>query len=158
MKKIILFTSTLFLLFSFSGCSSKTLSVAQMQKEIGTYKLPRSAPADKATVYIVRPTSLGGFVRFNVFVDSKEDTAEVGYTRANQYINFDLTPGIHTIYSKAENWAEIEVNATKNQTIFIEQIPSMGILFARNKLSTLEEVKGTYQMKDLKLGTIHEKK
>ena len=105
-------------------------------------------------MYVVRPSGLGGLVRFNVFVDDQEAASEIGYTRSSQYIYFTLVPGEHKIFSKAENWAEAVVSAKPGDIIFIQQEPSIGIIMARNNVFKLEDYQGRYQVKNLTLGTI----
>ena len=78
----------------------------------------------------------------------------MGYTRSSQYIYFNLPPGNHTIYSKAENWAEIGVYAKTGDIIFIQQEPEMGAFMARNNLFRLEDYVGKYHVKTLTVGTI----
>ena len=85
----------------FSGCASLP-TPDRMKAEIAEYHLPKLPEAGKAIVYVVRPTSVGGLIRFNVFVNDKEPQSEMGYTRGSQYIYFNLTPGDHQILSKAE--------------------------------------------------------
>ena len=114
----------------------------------------RFTQQDKAIVYIVRPTQLGGLVRFNVFLDNQEDSSEMGYTRAGQYIYFNLTPGEHKIYSKAENWAESLVTVKPGDVVFLQQEPSMGIIMARDTMFKLDDHEGKYHVKTLTLGTI----
>jgi hypothetical protein len=151
MKKILL--SALALTITLSGCV--TLPTPEVMKAAtASYNLPKSPEAGKAIVYIVRPTALGGFVRFNVFVDDQEPSSEMGYTRASQYIYFNLTPGEHKIYSKAENWAETLVSAKAGDIIFIQQEPSMGIIMARNTTFKLDDYEGKYHVKTLAIGTI----
>ena len=137
----------------FTGCAS-TVSPELMKKEIVDYNLPKLPEKGKAIVYTVRPSFLGGIVKFNMHLDDKTSESEMGYTRAEEYIYFNLTPGTHTLYSDAENWADITVTVKAGDIVFIEQIPSMGILYARNSLNRLENYKGTYHVKKLKLGTI----
>ena len=137
----------------FTGCGS-TISPEVMKKEIVNYKLPKQAEKGKALVYTVRPSSVGGLVKFNMHVDDKTAESEMGYTKGGQYIYFNLTPGTHTLYSDAENWADLTVTAKAGDIIFVEQIPQMGILYARNTLQPLESIKGKYHVKKLTLGTI----
>lgn len=136
-----------------TGCVSLP-SPEVMKAETANYKLPKLPDEGKALVYVVRPSGLGGLVRFNVFVDDQEAASEVGYTRSSQYIYFTLAPGEHKIYSKAENWAEAVVSAKAGDIIFIQQEPSIGIIMARNNVFKLEDYQGKYQVKTLTLGTI----
>jgi hypothetical protein len=136
-----------------TGCASLP-SPEAMKAETADFKLPKMPESGKAMVYVVRPSSLGGIVRFNVFVDDQEAASEMGYTRASQYIYFQVTPGDHKIYSKAENWAEIQLSAKAGDIFFIEQEPTMGIIMARNSLTKIEEVPGKYHVKKLTVGTV----
>jgi hypothetical protein len=65
-----------------------------------------------------------------------------------------LSPGKHTLYSKAENWAELPFEAKEGDIIFAEQETNMGVIMARNNLLKIEEVPGKYHVKKLSLGTI----
>lgn len=136
-----------------TGCASLP-SPEVMKAETATYQLPKLPEQGKAIVYVVRPSSVGGLIRFNVFVDDQEASSEMGYTRGSQYIYFSLPPGEHKIYSKAENWAETLVSAKAGDIIFIQQDASMGIIMARNNIFKLEDYQGKYHVKTLTVGTI----
>lgn len=136
-----------------TGCASLP-SPEAMKAATASYQLPKLPESDKAIIYVVRPSPLGGLIRFNVFVDDQEAQSEMGYTRSSQYIYFNVSPGEHKIYSKAENWAEINVSAKANDIIFIQQEPSIGFIMARNDLLKLEDYQGKYHVKTLTVGTI----
>jgi hypothetical protein len=136
-----------------TGCATLP-SPEVMRAETARYNLPRLPDPGKAIVYVVRPSGLGGLVRFNVFVNDQEPASEMGYTRASQYIYFMVPPGEHKILSKAENWAETHISAKANDIIFIQQEPSMGLIMARNEIFKLQEYEGKYHVKTLALGTI----
>lgn len=136
-----------------AGCASVPKQEV-MQAETASFQLPKLPSPDRAMVYVVRPAGLGGAIRFNVFVDDKEPTSEMGYTRSSQYIYFDIAPGNHTILSKAENWAEMPVVANAGDVIYIEQTPSLGFIMARNSIARIDELPGRYHVKKLSLGTI----
>lgn len=135
------------------GCASLP-SPEVMKAETASFKLPKLPDNGKAIVYVVRPSSVGGLVRFNVFVDDQEAASEMGFTRGSQYIYFTVAPGAHKIYSKAENWADVAVTANAGDVIFIQQDASMGIVMARNSLLKLEELPGKYRVKSLTMGTV----
>ncbi len=137
----------------FSGCASLPTPEEMKTESVG-FEVPVLPQEGKAIVYVVRPLSLGGLIRFNVFIDDKEADSEVGYTRGQQYIYFNLEPGERTILSKAENWAETVVTANPGDIIFIQQDASMGFIMARNSLSKIQDYEGKYHVKTLKLGTI----
>ena len=95
----------------FTGCASLP-SPEVMKAETANFQVPTKLPeAGKAMVYVVRPSELGGLVRFNVFLDDQEAASEMGYTRSSRYVYFSVQPGVRKIYSKAENWAEMEFKA-----------------------------------------------
>lgn len=73
-----------------------------MKADVSTFQLPKLPEPGKCIVYVVRPSSLGGLVRFNVFRDDQEANSEMGYTRSSQYIHFNIPPGDHKVYSRAE--------------------------------------------------------
>ena len=136
-----------------TGCASLP-SPEAMRAETATFQLPRLPESGKAIVYVVRPSALGGLVRFNVFLNDQEANSEMGFTRASQYIYFSVPPGDHKIYSKAENWAETLVSVKAGDIIFIQQDVSMGIIMARNNLMKLEDLPGKYHVKTLTVGTV----
>ena len=135
------------------GCASAP-STDVMKAETANFQLPKRPDADKALVYVVRPSMVGGIVRFNVFVDDQEDKSEVGYTRGSQFIYFSVPPGDHRIYSKAENWAEIAVSVKAGEIIFLQQEAAMGLVMARNNLFRVDETQGKYYVKTLSVGTL----
>lgn len=137
-----------------AGCATPP-PAETMKAEIAGYQLPKGPPAGRALVYVVRPSAVGGLVRFNVFVDDQADSAEVGYTRGNQYLYFSLPPGEHKIYSKAENWADLVLTVNAGDIVFVQQEVAVGMLMARNSLSRLEDYQGRYYVKTLSEGTIH---
>lgn len=141
------------LFVAISGCASLP-TPEEMKADTATYQLPKLPEANKAMVYVVRPSGLGGLIRFNVFVGDQEAGSEMGYTRSKQYIYFHVPPGEHKIFSKAENWAEVTISAQPGEVIYVQQHVAMGIIMARNNLSRLEEYEGKYQVKNLTIGTV----
>lgn len=137
----------------FSGCASLP-KPEKMKTDIIGYELPQLPEEGKAIVYVVRPSEFGGLIRFNVFVDDKQPTSEMGFTRGSQYIYFNLMPGNHEILSKAENWAKLYITANAGDIIFIQQDAKMGLFMTRNTLSQLPDYQGKYRVKHLELGTI----
>lgn len=144
--------SALFLML-LSSCASN-LSSEQMRKEVENFKLPKSAEKDSSVVYVVRLSMVGNLVRFNVFLDDKGSYSEMGYNRGSEYIYFSVKPGQHKIFSKAENWADIDLTAEAGKTYFIKQTPGIGFIMARNSLSLLDEDQGKYYVKQSNVGTI----
>jgi hypothetical protein len=128
-----------------------------MKAELQGFELPLMPVNNGAVLYVVRPSNGAPAVSFDVYVDEKDKAEMIGYNDAKQYIYVPLAAGEHTVYSKAENWAEVKVNATPNEIIYMEQTPQIGFLFARNELKRIDEVTGKYHVKQLKLGTFNKK-
>jgi hypothetical protein len=126
----------------------------EMKAQVAAYQLPKLPEDGKAVLYVVFQEPWYSKIRFDVFLDNKEPASQIGYNMGGQYIYFDLTPGEHTILSKAENWAEIAVSVKAGDIVFIRQAPYTGFLNARNKLLTLEDYEGKYHVKTLATGTI----
>lgn len=135
------------------GCATLP-SPEQMRAETRDYKLPKYPEQGNAIVYIVRPSSLGGIVKFNVFLDDQNPNSEMGFNRGSQYIYFSVKPGEHTIESKAENWSQWKINVKAGDILYIQQEASMGIIMARNTIFKIDEEQGKYHVKTLQLGTI----
>lgn len=147
-------TLTVLLLLLLSGCSTIPKR-DEMLKSVSGWELPHKPSNGEGVVYVVRPSALGGLVRFNVFLDKHDPNVEMGWTRGNQYIYFFAKPGKHKVWSIAENNAEIEFDVEKDKAIFIEQVTSMGFFMARNNLRLVgDDVTGKYLVKKAGLGKV----
>ena len=125
----------------------------EMKNQVAGYQLPKLPEKGKAIIYIVRPSPWGVQHAYHLFLNSKEPDAEMGSTMPKQYVYFDIIPGEHKIFSKAENWAEIDVAAKEGDVIFIQQEPALGVIKTKNKLLILQDDEGKYYVKSLTKGT-----
>lgn len=125
-----------------------------LKAEADSFQLPKLPEEGKAVVYVVRPSGIGMLIRFNVFVDNQGPASEMGYTRGSQHIYFQVLPGSHTIYSKAENWAQVQIAPGAGDVVFVKQEPGMGLLMARNSLSVVDEAQGKRDVKRTSLGSV----
>jgi hypothetical protein len=139
-----------------SGCGRASLPTPEiMKKETQNFNLPKLPEQGKALVYVVRPELLGFATKFNVYIDDEQASSEMGYTRGQQYIYFNVKPGKHEIKSLAENWASVNIDAKEGDIIFLEQEVKVGVVYARNALyNDYTQLAGKYRVKTLKLGTI----
>lgn len=142
------------LLLSIFMASCTTITPQQMKDATAGYNLPYKPEKGEGMIYVVRPSSLGYAIRFNVFLDDEEKTSEMGWNRGTQYIHFFVRPGEHTLYSVAENTDELKVNVKEGETVFVRQDTQMGIIMARNSLQKIGEVEGTYSVMKLNKGTV----
>jgi hypothetical protein len=142
-----------YFLATFVGCA---VSRPEMLKETEGYSLPGGLDREpgKAMVYIVRPSSVGTLIRFNVYVDDvNKDSMEAGYNRGNQYFYFNIGPGKHKLFSVAENTADMELTFNADSIYFVRQDAQMGIVMARNSLAVVDSVEGRYYVKKASPGT-----
>lgn len=128
MKQTKLIYILIFILFILHGCGVQKASLAT---DIKSKQL--TAPTGKGIVYIIRPNAYGFAVKFKVTCDENY----IGSTFGKRFIYAVLDPGKHQIISKAENDADLEVNIEADKIYYIEQIPKMGLMMARNKLELL---------------------
>jgi hypothetical protein len=94
--------------------------------------------ADKARIYVVRPTTMGCGVPMKV----SDGGQLIGQTGPKSYLCWERNPGAVEITSKAENKAKLPLNAEPGKAYYIQQHVRMGILYARNKLTLLNEAEG----------------
>ena len=93
---------------------------------------------EKARIYVVRPTSFAAAVSMRV----SDGKTVIGKTGPNGYLCWERSPGEMEILSKAENTARLPLTVEKNKVYYVGQHVRMGILFARNSLSSLPESDG----------------
>jgi hypothetical protein len=157
MRRIIFLICTIVLSqLSLIGCAT-VASRETMIQETQNYQLPATLEnnQDAGLIYVVRPSMVGTLVRFNVFVnDTQVKAMEAGWTRGNQFIYFFVSPGDYKIFSYAENTAEQSISIEKNKIYYIEQVPQMGFIMARNELRIVDEVEGKYYLKKCEMGNI----
>src|SRR5688500_9439029 len=119
----------------------------EMETEVKNYQLPGKPNKGEGIVYVGRPESMGGLVKFNVWLEKECKKTEMGWTRGSQHIYFYLPAGPHKLLSVAENTDDILIEVREGQPLFVEQEPHMGFLYARNSLHLRDDLKGRYMMK-----------
>lgn len=95
-------------------------------------------PADKALIYVVRPTMMGNKIQTKLAVDGNW----VGVNRGDNYFYFTLEPGTHYFCSQAENHSALALKVEAGKTYYLQQKVTMGLMKARNKLVELDPEKG----------------
>lgn len=126
-----------------TGCASVPMATPEQDAAAKSF----TVKADKANLYIYRNESFGGAVKMPVLVDGKM----VGDTMKMSYIKYEVAPGAHTIISKAENDAELKVDAAAGKNYFVWQEVKMGVWSARSALSLVDAEKGQAGVKECKL-------
>jgi len=94
--KFLKITSIILALAVFSGCASLP-KPEEMKTDIVGYELPELPEAGKAIVYVVRPSSVGSLIRFNVFFDDEEASSEKGFSVMEPRLLQDNDPSLNTL-------------------------------------------------------------
>ena len=145
MKKATVYLIIVIFAAVIASCGSASKVSSTSEKPAESKLIP--APEGKALVYFVRPKFVGTAINFKVYCDS----TYIGFTKGVNYIYTIVEPGKHTLFSQAENKAELQMILEAGKTYFIEQIPQMGAIKARNKLVVLEDADGKAKLEKCKL-------
>ena len=113
-------------------------------------KFPDNEPLKEnmARIYLVRTGNFGGFVKFNVFLDSTDNL--VGIVGPNGYLCFDTFTGEHKIIVKAETERLFTINAQPDKIYYLRLVPTMGVSHSRVDFEILDEVEGNKVLNKLK--------
>lgn len=106
-------------------------------------------PADKALIYVLRPSMIGNKVQSKLAVDGEWK----GVNRGNNYFYFTLEPGEHYFCSAAENHSVVKLNVEAGKTYFLQQHIRMGVMKARNQIEPMDEVEGKAKLTEAHFST-----
>ena len=110
-------------------------------------------PADKALIYVLRPTMSGNKVQTKLGVDGKW----MGVNRGDNYFFFTLEPGEHYFCSQAENKSVMALKVEAGKTYYLQQKVRFGWMKARNQLVLLDEAEGKAGLAKCHLALFEEK-
>ena len=102
-------------------------------------------PADKALIYVMRPTMMGNKIQTKLAVDGEWK----GTNRGSNYFYFTLDPGEHYFCSAAENHSVLKANVEAGKTYYFQQHIRMGVMKARNKIEVMPVEEGRLKLMDL---------
>jgi hypothetical protein len=139
---LLFFLSTGFLL---AGCAA--VEEATMQEDLSAKQL--TPPAGQSLIYVLRTSSLGYAVGFDVSIDGQY----VGTTGGSTYIFSIVSPGKHTLISSAENDAVLPLEVAADSVYYVRQEVSMGIWKARNSLQWLPSALGRHDLMGCRLSS-----
>ena len=139
-RLIAIFAATLMLA---TGCASVPMADTSADTTAKTFKV---AP-NKSGIYIYRNESMGAAVSMDLFINGKP----LGQTAAKTYAYVEVDPGKHKILSKAENEELLELDTLAGKLYYVWQEVKMGLLYARNKLSLVDEKTGQAGVMESKL-------
>jgi Protein of unknown function (DUF2846) len=106
-------------------------------------------PADKALVYVLRPSMMGNKVQTKLAVDGEWK----GANRGNNYFYFTLDPGEHYFCSVAENHSLLTLKVEAGKTYYVQQHVEMGVMKARNKIEPMSDEEGKSKLAGAHLST-----
>lgn len=112
-----------------------------------------AAPADKALIYVLRPTIIGLKINSKLAVDGEW----VGVNRGKTYFFFTVEPGERYFCSESENQDYLKLKVEAGKTYYLQQKVEMGLFKARTNLVVMEEAKGIEKLKDVHLSVFEEK-
>jgi hypothetical protein len=141
LKTIVILTLALTLI----GCGS--VPMADVKQDTAAKEFV--VPANMAGVYVYRNEFMGGAVYMDISIDGQS----IGGTHAKTYLYRELSPGKHTIMSKAENTDTLDVDLKPGTLSFVWQEVKMGIMFARTKLHLVTQEEGKKGVLETKLTT-----
>lgn len=140
-KKLITVFATALMLVS--GCASVPMADTSADTAAKAFK----APANKSGIYIYRNETMGAAITMDLFIDGKP----LGQTAAKTYAYVEVDPGAHKILSKAENEELLELNTLAGRLYYVWQEVKMGLMYARNKLTLVDEKTGQAGVMESKL-------
>ena len=140
-KSIILPVGALVVLLS--GCASVPMASIERDNQAKTFAVKPGL----SNIYVYRNESMGAAVKMDVELDGKL----IGQTVAKSYFALEVSPGKHTLISKAENDSALDVNAEAGTNNFVWQEVKMGLIIARNKLQIVDEATGKAGIAESKL-------
>jgi len=111
-------------------------------------------PADKAIVYVIRPTLIGQKIQTKLAVDGEWK----GANRGNNYFFFTLEPGEHHFCADAENRSLLSLKVEAGKTYYLQQKIKAGFIKARTKLVQLDDEEGKKGLAKCHLSIAEEKK
>ncbi len=148
-----------FVCLSLWGCASVPPRLDEMRAQTAGFQLPKLPEEGKALVYVVNPSTFVKYASkhgnmYPVYLDNHDSPSEVGATFGQQYTYFSVTPGEHKIFTKADNWAELDISAKAGDVIFLKQEPYMGFTTLNIRLDRISDDEGKYYIKTLPRGKI----
>ena len=116
------------------GCASVPMASLEKDEQAKAFKVKPGT----SNIYLYRNESFGGAVKMDVELDGKP----MGKTAERTFFQFAVSPGRHTLLSRAENDSQLELITLEGRNYFVWQEVKAGVWFARNKLQLVDEPTG----------------
>ena len=112
-----------------------------------------NAPADKAMIYVLRPTIIGLKINSKLAVDGNW----TGVNRGKTYFFFTVEPGEHYFCSESENQDYLALTVEAGKTYFLQQKVEAGFWKARTNLVVMSDAEGRKKLDDVNLSVFEKK-
>lgn len=112
-----------------------------------------AAPADKALIYVLRPTLFGMKINSKLAVDGEWK----GVNRGKTYFFFTVEPGERYFCSESENQDYLKLTVEAGKTYYLQQKVELGVWKARTNLVVMTEEEGRKKLEDVYLSVFEEK-
>ena len=126
------------------GCASVPMASADADAKAKTFVAPSSG---QANIYVYRNETFGAAIKMPLLLDNQS----IGDTGPHTYAFRQVAPGKHTIVSKTENDATVELNVQAGNNYYVWQEVKMGAFAARSALHIVDEHTGEDGVKQCKL-------
>ncbi len=111
------------------------------------------APADKALIYVLRPTMIGFKIHSKLAVNGNW----IGVNRGKTYFFFTVDPGEQFFCSESENQSYLALTVEAGKTYYLQQKVKAGIWKARTELVLMEEFEAKKKLSDVNLSVFARK-
>jgi len=126
------------------GCASVPMASPEADAKAKTFAVPTDGTAN---LYIYRNESFGSAIKMPLLLDGMT----IGDTGPHTYVLKQVSAGKHTVVSKTENDATLDIDAISGRNYFVWQEVKMGAFSAGSALHQVDESEGTEAVKDCKL-------
>lgn len=126
-----------------TGCASVPMATPEHDAQAKSF----AVQPGKSNIYLYRNESMGAVAKMDVVLDDKP----VGQTVAKSYMKLEVSPGQHTVISKAENDDVLNINTEAGKNYFVWQEVKMGMFSPRSLLHLNDEQTGKAGVMECKL-------
>jgi hypothetical protein len=124
-----------------------------LKNQLQGYELPARPREGYGMVYIVRPSEVGLFIEFHVYLDAKLGKNRVGRTKGREYLFFEVSPGKHRIISQGNNTKYKDIDIKPGEILFIQQVVKIDVdRTDQDNMKILSEEEGKHYLKTTTLG------
>ncbi len=122
-----------------SACTHVPLASAEDDAQAKTFE----TRPDMCGLYVYRPGSHGGAMELELLLDGRP----FGRTDGGDFLFAWVTPGTHTLASRADEDMQLTVTAKAGSLVFVRQEGEMGYWAFASKLTLVSEAEGKHAVR-----------